>query len=190
MQRKGAKVLTQFYLGLSRDEIAYKLHANSATFPSLVSTSDKRLKFDDSEGIHFWEEVGRRSSVPVVLRGIRIDQVVLRQKTTLDERAVCFKPGSHTSQGAEAYVEHSVPPAQNPTFGNVQHITIVGDTLDAANSLLDSLPTVPTHDRVAKKLRLVLNVVREIHGTDVPLYRAITDLCDELGFTETSLYAS
>jgi hypothetical protein len=45
-------------------------------------------------------------------------------------------------------------------------------------------------DRVAAKLRLVLNVVREIHGTDVPLYRAVTDLRDVLGFTETQIYAS
>jgi hypothetical protein len=45
-------------------------------------------------------------------------------------------------------------------------------------------------DRVAAKLRLVLNVVRETHGTDVPLYHVVTDLRDVLGFTETSLYAS
>jgi hypothetical protein len=52
------------------------------------------------------------------------------------------------------------------------------------------VPAGVDRDRVAAKLRLVLNVVREAHGTDVPLYHFVTDLRDELGFTETSLYAS
>jgi hypothetical protein len=48
-------------------------------------------------------------------------------------------------------------------------------------------PAGVDRDRVAAKLRLVLNVVRAIHGTDVPLYHAVTDLRDVLGFTDTSL---
>jgi hypothetical protein len=143
-------VLTQLFLGEEGlDEIGDKLHANSAHNPDpggLVTTTDKRLKFSDYFGWYFWEEVGRLWQVPDVLRGLSVEQVILRQQTALDGHAVCLKPGPHMSDNAEAYVEHTVPPSQNPAYGNVQRVVVNGATLEAANALLDALPQMPVQN--------------------------------------------
>jgi hypothetical protein len=132
-------VLTQFFLGADIDLIGDKLHANTMHFPVMVTSEDRRLKQDEVAGEFYWEEIGRIERTPAVLKGLDVSQVVIRQRMNPENLALIRDVGPYKIKGASAYVERTVPPSQNPTFGNMQFITITGDTLGTANTLLDAI---------------------------------------------------
>ncbi len=97
------------------------------------------LDVDQISGLQFYQSKGHRLlRIPFVLKDVEIEKVELSQRSQIT-LSNARDQGRYESMDAFGYVEHSVPPNQNPTLGNIQYITVEGKTLSAANNLMDAI---------------------------------------------------
>lgn len=145
-------MLTQFITDESDRNVLGDLVRLNAEHPYTYQLSFKR----DVTGKYYWEEIGRLDCIPALLASVPITHVMLRHRSLLVGFTMPADPGMYSIKDATAYVEHSL----SDRHGNVQHITVSGETLEVANLLFDLVlarkikPVKPKKERTTGRVKL------------------------------------
>lgn len=137
---KGATVLTKiFVVGKNPDvEPQDIVSGRWSDFNQGNPDPGPQLKCDPISGYDYFEYVGRLHELPLVLDGLAIVQVVLDYRGSINLANVRDQ-GRYESREAFGYVEHTISWNRERVTDLTQYITVTGETLEAANRLMDAI---------------------------------------------------
>lgn len=97
-----------------------------------------KLKCDPVSGYEYYEDVGRLHEIPFVLDDLAIVKVTLDHRSAINIANACDQ-GRYESSHAFGYTEHTITWNREKVTELTQYISVTGETLDAANHLMDAI---------------------------------------------------